>query len=372
MKLASFALYAAIAGFSFYLLIVGRALILPFVVAVVFWYLIWTLARSWGRLRLGGRHLPGKLALALALATFAALLAAFVDLTLGNIERVVAAAPVYQDNLEARLGEAAALLGLRELPTAEEIGRQVDLGSLAGELAAGIATLAGNVGIILVYTIFLLLEQKGFTAKMEALTGHDRHKLARLRRTLARINADVQTYIRVKTLLSLATGAVSYAVMAAVGLDLAAFWAVLIALLNYIPTIGSILGIVFPALLALVQFPEPLFPFLVVTALLGVTQVVTGNVLEPRMMGRSLAISPLVILISLALWGSVWGVIGMFLSVPITVIAMIVMAQFQTTRPLAILLSSHGSVAHLEDDSGQAQGEGAGRGGRRCPARTGD
>ncbi len=352
MRPASFALYAAIAGFSFYLLVVGRALILPFVVAVTFWYLIWTLARSWGRL-----GLPGWLALTLALASFAALLAAFVELTLGHIERVVEAAPIYQANLEARLGEAAAFLGLRELPTADEIGRQIDLGGLAGELAAGIATLAGNVGIILVYTAFLLVEQKGFATKLEALAGHNRRRLARLRRTLARIEADVQTYIRVKTLLSLATGAVSYGVMVAVGLDLAAFWALLIALLNYIPTIGSILGIVFPALLALVQFPEPLVPFLVVAALLGVTQVVTGNVLEPRMMGRSLAISPLVILMSLALWGSVWGVIGMFLSVPITVIAMIVMAQFPATRPLAILLSSHGSIAHLEDGERPEGGE---------------
>ena len=78
--------------------------------------------------------------------------------------------------------------------------------------------------------------------------------------------------------------------------------------------------------------------------------MVIGNVVEPKMMGRSLSISPVVILISLAVWGSIWGVIGMFLSVPIMVIAMIVMAQFKATRPIAILLSSDGNVSHLEDE----------------------
>ena len=109
----------------------------------------------------------------------------------------------------------------------------------------------------------------------------------------------------------------------------------------------------FPALLTLAQFAEPLAPFVMVAALLGATQIVTGNVVEPRMMGRTLKLSPLVILLSLALWGSLWGVIGMFLSVPITVIALIVFAQFRQTRPIAILLSDDGNIAHLEDDNGK-------------------
>ena len=352
MTLLSFALYAAVAALTLYLLIVGKALILPFVVAVVFWYLIAALARTYGRLGTWGYRVPDWLAMTFAILSFVALLVAFVDLTRSNIEQVVAAAPSYQANLERLVNDAVALLGLGQIPTVDELGKQIDLGALAGRLASGVAGFAGNVGVILVYVIFLLIEQKGFGAKIEALVAHDPRKVARIRRVLGRINADVRTYIWVKTLLSAATGGISYAVMIAVGVDLAAFWAVLIFLLNYIPTIGSILGIVCPALLTLVQFEDPLTPFLVVTSLLAITQIVLGNAIEPRMMGRSLSISPLVILVSLMLWGSVWGVIGMFLSVPITVIAMIVMAQFEPTRPVAILLSSDGNVSHLDDDGG--------------------
>jgi len=350
MNLLSFSLYTALAGFTLYLLIVGKALILPIVVAVVFWYLIFTLAQTYSRLGTWGFKLPSWLAMAFAVLTFVALLVAFVDLTRNNVEQVVAAAPAYQANLEKLLNQAVAFLGIQEVPTVDQLRKQIDLGTIAGQLASGIASFAGNVGIILIYVVFLLVEQKSFGTKIEALVDCDPASIGRVRRIIGRINADVRTYIWVKTLLSVVTGGISYLVMIAVGVDLAEFWAVLIFLLNFIPTIGSILGIVFPALLTLVQFDDPLTPFLIVSVLLGATQLVTGNVIEPKMMGRSLSISPVVILISLALWGSIWGVIGMFLSVPITVICMIVMAQFKATRPVAILLSSDGNVSHLEDE----------------------
>ena len=349
MRLLGFALWTAIAGFTLWLLVVGKALFLPFVVAVVFWYLIATLTKACGHLGTWGFRVPGWLALAFAIAAFVAVLAFLVDLTLANVERVVEAAPVYQANLERLFVDAVAFAGIGEMPTAEELRQRVDLGGLVADLASAVAGFAGDVGIVLVYLAFLLVEQKRFAPKLEALAGPDPARIARIRAVIGRINTDIRTYLWVKTLLSALTGLVSWIVMKAVGLDLAEFWAVLIFLLNFIPTVGSILGLVFPALLTLAQFEEPLAPFVVVTALLGLTQVVTGNVVEPRMMGRSLKLSPLVILVSLAVWGSLWGVIGMFLSVPITVIAMIVFAQFPRTRPVAILLSDDGSIAHLED-----------------------
>lgn len=351
MRLLGFALWAAVAGFTLWLLVVGKALILPLVVAVVFWYLIATLTKAYGHVGTWGYRVPGWLALTLAVATFIALLAFLVDLTLANIEKVVDAAPAYQANLESLFGNAVAFIGVEELPTAEEIRNRIDLAGLVAGLASGMANFAGNVGIILVYLAFLLVEQKGFAAKVDALAGPDPARIDRVRGIIGRINTYIRTYLWVKTLLSAVTGLVSWIAMKAIGLDLAEFWAVLIFLLNFIPTIGSILGIVFPALLTLAQFEDPLVPFVVVTVLLGLTQIVTGNVVEPKIMGRTLKLSPLVILVSLAVWGSLWGVIGMFLSVPITVIAMIIFAQFQETRSVAILLSDDGDIAHLENDS---------------------
>ncbi|MCY4608429.1 MAG: AI-2E family transporter [bacterium] len=344
-------LWAAVAGFSLWLVVEGRALILPFVVAVVLWYLIATLRQVYARVR----ACPGWLTLILAVATVIAFIAVLVDLTLANVNAVVDAAPLYQANLVLHFGNAAAFFGIAELPTIGEIRNRVDLAGLVTSLASGMATFVGNVGIVLVYLAFLLVEQGHAASKLDALLDGNAGRITRVRQVIARINSDIRTYLWVKTLLSVVTGAVSWIVMKAVGLDLAEFWAVLIFFLNFIPTIGSILGFVFPALLTLAQFSEPLAPFVMVTALLGATQIVTGNVIEPRMMGRTLKLSPLVILLALALWGSLWGIIGMFLSVPITVMALIIFAQFRQTRPIAILLSDDGNIAHLENDNGEGE-----------------
>jgi AI-2 transport protein TqsA len=142
--------------------------------------------------------------------------------------------------------------------------------------------------------------------------------------------------------------------MSVVGVDFAAFWAVLIFFFYYIPTVGSILAILAPALLTLVQF-ESLTPFLIVLGVFGPFQVLMANAVEPAIMGRSLNLSPLVIIVSLMFFGTIWGVIGMFLCVPIMVVAMIVLANFDQTRPVAILLSANGNVPR----AGGAGGAGA-------------
>jgi AI-2 transport protein TqsA len=111
----------------------------------------------------------------------------------------------------------------------------------------------------------------------------------------------------------------------------------------YIPTVGSILAVVAPSLITLVQF-DHLSPFLIVLAVIGAIQTIMSNVVEPAVMGRSLNLSPLVVIISLTVWGTIWGVVGLFLCVPIMVVLLIVLAHFETTRPLAILLSADGEI----------------------------
>ncbi len=119
----------------------------------------------------------------------------------------------------------------------------------------------------------------------------------------------------------------------------------MIFILNYIPTVGSTLGAVLPSLQTLVQFGDPT-KFLLVLAILGIfPQFMIGNIIEPRFMGRSLNLSPFVIILSLAVWGFIWGVAGLFLAVPLTVIIMIICSHFAPTRWLAILLSRDGQIA---------------------------
>jgi predicted PurR-regulated permease PerM len=171
----------------------------------------------------------------------------------------------------------------------------------------------------------------------------DSKKSEQLALLASKVSTSIQRYIGMKTIVSLLTAALSYAVLTVVGVDFAAIWALLVFFLNFIPTIGSIIAVVFPALLTLVQF-DTLTPFFIVSVGLGGTQFVIGNVLEPAYLGRSLNLSSLMILLSLSFWGIVWGLAGMFLAVPIMVMTGIVCAQFRGLRWVSVILSTDGNL----------------------------
>jgi predicted PurR-regulated permease PerM len=135
----------------------------------------------------------------------------------------------------------------------------------------------------------------------------------------------------------------SYFALIFIGIDVPLFWAFLIFLLNFIPTIGSLIGTLFPALFCLLQFGE-ITQGISVLAVVGAIQLVIGNIVEPKIMGNSLNLSSFVAIISLSLWGALWGVTGMILSIPITVIIVIILSQFQSTKSIAILLSEKGDL----------------------------
>ncbi|WP_366142674.1 AI-2E family transporter [uncultured Aquimarina sp.] len=134
-----------------------------------------------------------------------------------------------------------------------------------------------------------------------------------------------------------------YIFLALMDVDAPFFWALLMFLLNYIPTVGSLIATIFPAVFSLVQFGE-FTPFLIILIGLGILEWFVGNVLEPKIMGNSLNISPLVTIIALVIWGQIWGITGMLLSVPITVTMVIICSQFKNTKAIAILLSENGEL----------------------------
>ena len=151
----------------------------------------------------------------------------------------------------------------------------------------------------------------------------------------------MERYLWVQTVMSLIITALTYVTLKIIGLDNALFWSFLIFFLNYIPTIGSIAAVALTTAVALVQFPT-LGPVAAVFAGVGVWQFVIGNFIQPRMTGDSLNLSAVVVLLALAIWGLVWGIVGAFLAAPMTVMIMIVLAQFPSTRWIAILLSADG------------------------------
>lgn len=338
-------MYAAAVGLvvlTAYLFIVGASILLPLVMAVFGWHLINAVAARTSRITIGGRTLPSSVRYATAILVLALLTWLAVKLVIRNIGTVVSTAPVYEQNLLNWANYAAGLLGWEELTDVRGLFASLNVTGVVRNLTLTITAMMGSLGTVLVYTVFLLLEQHHFEAKITALFP-DPERRALVHRILQRTGREIQNYVWLKTLFSAATSLLSYLVMKAAGLDLAEFWVVLIFALNFIPYIGAFLGVLLPASMALVQF-ESATTILVMTGLLSVIQFVGGSILEPRIMGTGLNVSPVVMLMSLALWGSMWGIAGMFLAVPVLVVIMIVCSHIEATKPIAVLLSANGEL----------------------------
>jgi predicted PurR-regulated permease PerM len=154
------------------------------------------------------------------------------------------------------------------------------------------------------------------------------------------INQAISQYIAVKTLVSALAGLLSYAVLALMGVELAASWALLIFLFNYIPYVGSMIACALPIGLSFLQFDDELWkPILITVLLIGIQQGI-GSWIEPRMAGQRLHVSPLLIVLSLTFWWTVWGIFGAILAVPLLVILRIVLDNIPETKPIATLMSN--------------------------------
>jgi predicted PurR-regulated permease PerM len=224
----------------------------------------------------------------------------------------------------------------------QEVLARINLQGLLGSMVASVSSIAVSLVVVLLYAVFLLVEQHSFDSKIARLS-NDPKRIARIREVIGDINRRIGSYLALKTLLSLVLGAVSWLVMAAFGLEFAGFWAALITLLNYVPYIGSVLGVLFPSVMAVVQFGDSSDVLSLLMAL-AAAQFVIGNFLDPYVMGNSLNLSPFAILVSLAVWSELWGVAGAFLAVPITAIVVIVLSEFPGSRPIAVLLSRDGRL----------------------------
>jgi predicted PurR-regulated permease PerM len=265
----------------------------------------------------------------------------------GNLDRVATAAPKYQASLLASIQKLATRLGIENEPTwgtvRQVIFDQVNVHSLVGTTVTSATSVLASTIVVFLYVVFLLVEQRHLQHKIDRIAT-DPAGAARLHGIIANINARTGSYLALKSFVGFLLGVVSWAVMAWFGLELAVFWALLIALLNYVPYLGSFLGVLLPVTLAVVQFQD-FGTVLALLAALTVVQFVIGNFLDPYLLGNSLNLSPFAILASLAVWSGLWGIAGAFLAVPITAVMTIVFSEFAGTRPVAILLSRSGELS---------------------------
>ncbi len=241
------------------------------------------------------------------------------------------------DDLADRL---AAAVGAPTPPSVDTLFANFDPGNYIGAVAEVLQNFASNAVLVLIYLGFLIASRAAFQSKLERIfrTEDGHHNALRL---MDHVRDSVERYLWIQTVTGLMIALASWVVMALVGLDNAFFWAFLIFVVNYVPIVGAAAGIVLPALFALMQFDGFVQPLILVGTLWAITFVV-GNVVLPRMQGDSLNMDPVIVLLSLAFWGAIWGMPGMFMSTPLTVLVMVILAQFEGARWIAILLSADG------------------------------
>jgi predicted PurR-regulated permease PerM len=211
---------------------------------------------------------------------------------------------------------------------------------LAASILNGLKDVLTNIFLIFFTMIFILLEASTAETKIEAAFGRSKQSLEAPRVFLSNLGR----YLGIKTLVSMVTGMTAGVLTWAIGLDFPLLWAMLAFLLNYVPTIGSIIAAVPAVLLALVQLGVPEATATVI-GFAGIN-VLFGNLIEPRLMGYGVGISPLVVFIGLVLWGWIFGPVGMLLSVPLTMTLKLALESDSRTRWMAILLGSERDAQH--------------------------
>ena len=218
-------------------------------------------------------------------------------------------------------------------------------------------TILKDAIITILLTVFLLIERHTLVQKLSAVTMNSGNP-EKVSIMLERLNKQVSKYLVMKFVLSLITGALFYIIGFAVGLDLAFFWAILAVVLNFIPSLGSIIITVATVLMSVIQFFPDWTPVLIVASGTIATQMIIGNILDPRLQGNRLNLSSFIILVSLSIFGYIWGMVGMFLAVPITSIFHIIFANMESTRGIAILMSSGSSIRKRLKANGKSSSSG--------------
>jgi predicted PurR-regulated permease PerM len=355
-RLVSVALSLGIVIAGFYILSRGENFFVPLIIAFIAVYLVAILEGLIRRFQIGEWRVPKFLSVILSFAIIFGLGYGFIAVVANNASHIAAAAPRYQVRFQHLQAELSARAGIQESPEFQQLVRGIDLRPVFTTVAKGLAGLVENITLVFIYGLFIMLELRFVPVKFKSLFP-DPSRRQRAATIFRRIDKEIHTYLGVKTAVSFTTALLSYLLMRLVGLDFAEFWALLIFVLHFIPTVGVIVGTLLPTILAAVQF-QSLGPVLGIGVGLTATAQLMGSIVEPNLMGETLNLSPLAVIMALIFWGTLWGITGAFLCVPLTVILVIVMSNFDSTRWIAVLLSKTG-VLRLAPKDGETGEEGS-------------
>ncbi len=316
-----------------------RVVLLPFVIALLLSN-IFSPILNW----LKDRGVPSFISLFVVLLSFGLVLFLLSALVVASTESFISELPKYEQKLSSTIYETSDrlrefLLEVNLVPDDfawTEVFSFTDLTGALSRSVSGVFNIVSYLVLILLFMLFMLYENGQLSKRVHRAFPPDEAK--RIATIIGNISGQVQQYLLTKTLISMGTGILTAVVCRFLGVDFALMWGFLAFLLNYIPNIGSIAAALFPFVLSILQFDTWAVPLMVII-LLGVTQTIMGNIVEPRIMAFSLNLSTLVVLLSLIFWGWLWGIWGMILAVPLTATLKIIFENVDSLRPISILMS---------------------------------
>jgi AI-2 transport protein TqsA len=326
----------------------AEAILIPLLLALLL-AILCTPAVYWLR----AHRVPTVLAVLLVVVAVLGVATGLGALVGGSVTGFIEAAPRYQERVNSvgeSIGDWLQRWGVdtSRLHASDVFQPGALVRFLGGGLTALLATLS-NTFVVVLILVFMLLEAVSLPTKMRAAMGSPDADLQRFTKAAR----EIQKYLGLKTAISAVTGLLIGSWVAILGLDFALTWGFLAFLLNFIPNIGSIIAAIPAVLLALVQLG--LAKAILVAVGFLVVNVALGNVVEPQLMGRTLGMSTLAIFLSLVFWGWLWGPVGMFLSVPLTMILKIGMENSRDLKPIAVLLdSAAATAARLQEEEDDA------------------
>jgi predicted PurR-regulated permease PerM len=337
-----------------YMLIQAKFVLISLAIAIILFSLTSDAINSIARLRIGSFRITNWLASISAVALIASGLLTLSGLVLAQINNVLTTTLAYTEQAQLAIAQIFSFMG-------EDVEAAVLASMRSIEFSGYLRTAAGQAGnllsavvLIILFVAFLFAERIWFSTKLVRLLG-DPAQAARVGRIIGTIIRNVNYYLLVKSLVSAVTGSLVFLIMSLYSLEFAAAMGIFTFILNFIPNLGSIIATLVVAVVTYIQVADPVITLTVFLAAATV-QFLIGNIIDPLLLGRALRLSSFGIIISLAFWGVVWGIPGMFLAVPIMVAIMIVCAQIPQLRPIAILLSREG-LAETHDEAPRLTGK---------------
>ncbi len=320
----------------------GREFLVPLVVATLLFVLALAITERIMSLTIAGWTPPKWIARLFAVASVFLGFLALGTVASNQAGAIAQAAPHYAERFRALADKATDLLGVGIAAVLQRAVAGVDIGALLSHALTSVSGALGAVVLVLLYVSFMAAEHGAFRVKLQRLCA-DEARVDHLARVLRSISARVQNYMWISTLTSAMSAVAAFVVLKSVGVDFAGTIALIVFVARFIPSIGSIIAVAAASLMALLQF-DTIAPFLAVLVVYGGVDAIIGLVIQPTIQGKALNLSPLMGMVSVAFWAFMWGTVGAFIAVPMTVAVMIIFAEFPHLRPFAVLFSSDGEL----------------------------